>query len=625
VRETPEAVRVLEVEAERAPRGPGVYIMRGADDEVLYVGKAKSLRSRLRCYRDPLRQGPKTAMMARQVRKVETLVTDTEVEALILENALIKKHRPKYNITLRDDKTYPFLRLSVQEDFPALTVVRSPARDGAKYFGPYVPAGAMRKTVTILQRIFPLRKCRSTLQSRRGRPCLNFQIGKCLAPCAGKITVHEYGKLVRGATLFLQGKGRELAAGYRKQMLEYSRQERYEEAAVLRDRAGAIEATLQRQKIHIPARGDLDVLGTAVLGGRRVVTVLHAAKGLIAGARTIHVREGPEEEAEMLSEFMRAFYDGASSIPPEILLPQSPTGMEAMETWLRAKRGRSVKILVPRAGPLRALVSLASRNAMEALEKGKARGREGAAGELGIVAARREGLRTVGALDVSSISGTDTVASFVWWEEGGFKKSRYRKFRIESPLKGDDYSAMTEAVKRLTARIESGGWPGPDILLLDGGKGHLSAVGRCLAGGGWKPALLVAIAKPGGRRSKDVVYAEGRRDPLSLDKVPDVLFTLQSVRDEAHRFAVAFHRRLRRGRALGSELEAVPGIGPERRKLLLRRFGSMERLRRLSRRELQEVDGLPASVADDLFVHLRKRRRRGGGESRLRRARHGGK
>jgi excinuclease ABC subunit C len=260
---------------------------------------------------------------------------------------------------------------------------------------------------------------------------------------------------------------------------------------------------------------------------------------------------------------------------------------------------------------------------MEALEKGKAHGGGDAAGELGVVAARRKGLRSLGAVDVSTISGTDTVASFVWWEGGGFKKSCYRRFRIGSHVEGDDYAAMTEAVKRLAARIEKGGWPGPDILLLDGGKGHLSAVGRCLAGGEWKPGLIVAIAKPGGRRSRDVVYAEGRRDPLPLDRFPDVLLTLQSVRDEAHRFAVAYHRRVRSRRVLGSELEAVPGIGPERRKLLLRRFGSLERLRRASRRDLQTVEGLPASVADDLFAHLRKRRERGGSETRLRQARRG--
>jgi excinuclease ABC subunit C len=593
--------------------------MRGADDAVLYVGKAKSLRARLRSYRDPLRQGPKTAVMARQVRKVETLVTDTEVEALILENALIKKHRPKYNITLRDDKTYPFLRLSVQEEFPALTVVRGPGKDGARYFGPYVPAGAMRKTVAILQRIFPLRKCRKALKARRGRPCLNFQMGRCLAPCAGRVTGEEYGKLVRGVALFLQGKGRELAEEYRKRMLELSGLERYEEAAILRDRIGAIEATLQKQKVHFPGRGDLDVLGSAVLGERRVVTVLHAAKGQIVGARTIHVRESPEEEGEMFSEFLRAFYDGASSVPPEILLPHRPAGFEAMEEWLQGRRGRRVKLRVPRVGPLRALVSLASRNAMETLERGKTRdGGEDAVGRLGTVAARLEGLRSLGAVDVSTISGTDTVASFVWWEGGRFKKSRYRRFRIGSSAEGDDYAAMTVAVKRLAARIERGSWAGPDILLLDGGKGHLSAVKRCLAGREWRPALIVAIAKPGEGRSSDAVYAEGRRDPLPLDRVPDVLRTLQTVRDEAHRFAVAYHRRVRSRRVLGSELEAVPGIGPERRKLLLRRFGSLERLRRASRRDLQAVEGLPAAVADDLFVYLRKWPGRRGNATRLR-------
>ncbi|HEY5998656.1 MAG TPA: GIY-YIG nuclease family protein, partial [bacterium] len=305
-----------------APDVPGVYLMRGAGDEVLYVGKAVSLRARLRSYLAPERQGPKTELLVRQAAAVEWFETDTELEALILEDTLIKRHRPRFNISLRDDKTYPFLRLSAQEPFPALTVVRRPAQDGARYFGPYIPASAMHATVRLLRRLFPLRLCRTL---RPGRPCLNHQMGRCLAPCAGKVDAARYGELVRGVTLFLQGRGAELAAGLRRHMAQAAEELRYEEAAELRDRVAAIEATLERQRVHDPEGGDFDVAGVVRLGDRVGVSLLHVRAGRLIGTEAFSLRDPLEGEggdrAEALAAVLRDCYAGGREVPPEVVVP----------------------------------------------------------------------------------------------------------------------------------------------------------------------------------------------------------------------------------------------------------------------------------------------------------------
>jgi excinuclease ABC subunit C len=585
------------------PVGPGVYVMRDGEGAVLYVGKAKSLRSRLRSYREGSRQGVKTMLLLSRVKDVETIVTDTELEALILENSLIKKYRPRYNVTLRDDKTYPFLRLSVQEEFPRLTIVRRPEDDGAKYFGPYVPAGAMRRTLKILERTFPLRRCRKPLRGMKQRGCLNFQMGRCLAPCAGKVTAAEYGELVQGVLLFLSGKGSRLAAEYRRRMRLHASRREYEEAALLRDRAAAIDATLERQKVHLPGKGDRDIIGMARLGGRSVVTVLEARQGRITGVRTVNVLESMDEDRETLAEFLRIYYDRSSFIPAEIVLPFAPDGAEAAEAWLSMKRGGRMAFVIPRIGPARSLVNMASRNALENLEKGKSPENTSLAG-LARLLEEENVPGSLAAMDVSNLAGTDTTASLVWWEEGRFRKKRYRRFRIRETRRGDDYAAMSEAVRRLVKRVERREWPGPDVLLLDGGRGHLATVRDLLGGSGWKPTILLAIAKAGVRGGEDAVYAGKRGSLVDMKGENGLLHLLQAARDEAHRFAVSHHRILRKARNRRSSLDDAPGIGPVRRKLLLKRFGSLKALRCAAREELLAVEGLPTAVAEDLYAYL---------------------
>lgn len=593
----------------QAPSCPGVYIMRGAAEKVLYVGKAKSLRRRVRSYLDPRRQGARIALLLRQVVDVEFLVTDTELEALILENSLIKKWRPKYNISLRDDKTYPFLRLSVKEEFPTLTVVRRPVPDGARYFGPYVPAAAMRRVLHMIRKMFPLRRCRLSLDGRR-RPCLNYQMGRCLAPCAGKVDPLEYGLIVRGVNLFLQGRGTELAAELRKEMSELAAEEKFEAAAVLRDRLAAVESTFARQKVHVAGKGDMDIVGLAGSGGKWAAAVLHGRHGRISGIRTYLLPEGMGEVSaeELLGDFLRAFYEVAVRVPPEILLPARPGGEAALAAWLGEKRGRKVVLRVPRAGAWRALVAMAGKNAWRALVKEGADRSQGGEilAELEKLSGRKGPLSSIAAVDVSTLSGSDSVAAMVWWEKGRFVKKHYRRFRVRAADSSDDYAMMGEVVGRIARRVGTGEWDRPDVLMLDGGRGQLSAAQRALSGEGWKPAVTVSIAKPREGRRLDAVFLERRKNALSLTRESPLLKLLQEVRDEAHRHALAYHRRLREKRGRRSTLDAVPGVGPARRRLLLRHFGSVVKMREASIGELSSVPGLPGTVAAALFDYLRR-------------------
>jgi excinuclease ABC subunit C len=595
----------LLADAENIPAGPGVYVMRDERGRVLYVGKAKSLRSRLRSYREKARLEAKTRLLLYEAVDLETIVTDTELEALILENSLIKEYRPKYNITLRDDKTYPFLRLSLQDEFPMLSVVRRPADDGARYFGPFVPAGAMRKTLKILQRVFPLRKCSGPLKKVKKRGCLNFQMHRCLGPCTNEVSPAEYRELVDGVALFLAGGGARLAAAYRRKMKEHARQREYEEAAALRDRVAALESILARQKVHVHARGDRDIVGLAVVGTKSTATVLESRKGRIVNARTMSLVGDVEEEP--LSDFLRAYYERATSVPPVVLLPHSPEGKGALTAWLRMKRGGKVALVVPRSGAGRSLVTMACRNALESLQR-KRGAWEGALTDLGKETGEGAPLRSLAALDVSSLSGTLATAGLAWWERGKFVKRNYRKFRIRDSAGSDDYASMGEAVARLSRKVGSGEWPNPDILLLDGGAGHLSEVRKVLDGSRWQPKLLLAIAKGEARSWDDRVVSGRSGDILKFSELSSTFRVLQAARDEAHRFAVSYHRSLRRERTRRSAVDAVPGIGPARKKLLLKRFGSMKRLRQAEKKELLAVKGLPASVVEDLYTFLRKDR-----------------
>lgn len=586
-----------------APEVPGVYLMRDAGGAVIYVGKAGSLRARLRSYADPARQGPKTVLLMSQATALEWFETDTEVEALILEDSLIKRHLPRFNIRQRDDKTYPFLRLSVQEEFPALTVVRRAARDGARYFGPYITAAAMRTTLRLLRRLFPLRLCR---RLKPGRPCLNHQMGRCHAPCAGGITAAAYRELVRSTALVLQGRGTELAMELRGAMGIAARELRFEEAARLRDQIAAIEATFERQRVHDPGGDDLDVVGLVRLGERVGVALLRVRAGRLIGTEAFSLRdplEGEDAEAA-LAGFLRGCYAGEREVPPEVIVPAQPQGAPALSEWLGQVRGARVRFTVPKAGGKMALLAMAGRNAMRLLqeEKAGAAGGDALLGELGRVAGAGAGMRSLACLDASNLSGTDAVVSLVWWEDGALRRQRYRRFKVRRSGGPDDFAMLAEAVGRLAARVGSGAWKGPDVVLLDGGRGQLSAAAAALDGGPWQPPLLLAIAKPNERRGTDAVFTVGAAAPLPLPAGAPVLLLLQRVRDEAHRFAVAYHRALRSKRLLAGPLTGIPGLGPARQARLLGAFGGLPGVRAAARSDLAAL--VPAPVAAAVYAAL---------------------
>lgn len=586
-----------------APDVPGVYLMRGADGGVVYVGKAGSLRARLRSYLDPARQGPKTVLLMSQAAAVEWFETDTEVEALILEDSLIKQHLPRFNIRQRDDKTYPFLRLSVQEEFPALTVVRRAARDGARYFGPYSTAGAMRTTLRLLRRLFPLRLCR---RLRPGRPCLNFEMGRCLAPCAGRITQEQYRERVRAVELFLQGRGTELAAELKHEMAVAAQELRFEEAARLRDLVAAIDATLERQRVYDPEGDDLDVVGLVRLGERVGIALLRVRAGRLIGTESFSLRDPLEGEAAdaALAGFLRDCYAGEREIPPEVIVPAEPQGAPALCAWLGRERGARVRFTVPRAGGKKALLAMAGRNAMRLLQEEKAGtgGGDALLNELGRISGAGAGLRSLACLDASNLSGTDAVVSLVWWEGGALRRQRYRRFKIRRVGGPDDFAMLAEAVGRLATRVSSGSWPGPDVVLLDGGRGQLSAAAAALSSSPWRPRLFMAIAKPNEKRGTDAVVVSGGVAPLALPAGAPVLLLLQRVRDEAHRFAVAYHRSLRSKRLFAGPLVGIPGLGTARQSRLLAVFGGLAGVRSASRSDLGRV--VPASVATAVHAAL---------------------
>ena len=561
--------------------------MRGADGAVIYVGKAGSLRARLRSYVDPARQGPKTVLLMSQAVAVEWFETDTEVEALILEDSLIKQHRPRFNIRQRDDKTYPFLRLSVQEEFPALTVVRRPARDGARYFGPYITAGAMRTTLRLLRRLFPLRLCR---RLRPGRPCLNFQMGRCHAPCAGKISPERYRELVRAVALFLQGRGSELAAELRSEMAAAAQELRFEEAAQLRDQIAAIEATLERQRVHDPGGDDLDVVGLVRLGERVGIALLRVRAGRLIGTEAFSLRdplEGEDADAA-LAGFLRDCYAGEREIPPEVIVPAEPQGAPALCAWLGRVRGARVRFTVPRAGGKKALLAMAGRNAMRLLQEEKA----GAAGgdalleELGRIAGAGAGC---GRWPVSTRRTSRGPTRWSRWSGG-----RAARCGASATAASGSAAAAGPTISRCSPRPWGGsprGWGrGPGRVRTwccsTGGEGSSPRRRPPWPAAPWRPRLLLAIAKPNERRGTDAVFAAGAGAPLPLPAGAPVLLLLQRVRDEAHRFAVAYHRSLRSKRLLAGPLAGIPGLGPARQSRLLSRVRRPGRGAAASRAEL---------------------------------------
>lgn len=598
----PENPHLLAAQVAHATTDPGVYIMRDDQGTILYVGKARNLRKRLQSYFQRQRpHDPKTKLMLSKVREFETIITHTEKEALILESNLIKRHRPRYNVVLKDDKRYPSLRLDPAETYPNLSIVRKIKDDGALYFGPYASAGAVRQTLKFINKTFKLCKCKCETQKKRARPCLNYQMGLCMGPCVLDVNPKAYEETVSEVVGFLRGRTPALIRKLKKQMALAAETQAYETAAVLRDKIVALEKTVERQVSVTADHKDRDVFALAEDKSISSMAMLRVRGGFLLGSRSFSFEDAAGESDERMGSFLRQYYRAAHTPPGEIIVSHMPPDYELIEEQLMGNRGRRVKLISPKRGDKEKLVRMAMQNAKQALiEQRRLKDTQ-----FDLLQRLSRSLhlkghpRRIECFDNSSLSGSDPVAAMVVFENGRPQPSAYRKFNIRFKGKPDDYAHMAEVIRR---RFEKGedSKPWPDLLLVDGGKGQLGVALAILEGLGMADAFDVAgIAKkdPDAGETQDKIYLPGRINPVQFGRDRDLLLLLQHVRDEAHRSAVGFQRKRRQKSAMTSVFDSIKGIGPRRKALLLKRFGGIEQLRTATLEEIQSVEGITRTGA----------------------------
>tara|TARA_Y100000031_G_scaffold48190_3_gene55006 strand:+ start:5739 stop:7559 length:1821 start_codon:yes stop_codon:yes gene_type:complete len=596
----------LKRQIDRLPEQPGVYLYANRQGDTLYVGKARALRDRVRSYISAYGASPRMDALLDEIASLEVIVTDSVVEALALENHLIKQRSPKYNVLLRDDKNYSYLQLTTNESCPRVLVARRVERDGAFYAGPFLPTRLARKTMSLTHRLFGIRSCNEVITGRRGRPCLEYDIKRCLAPCVSEVcSTERYARAVEDTRLFLGGRNDELVGQLGVRMREAADAERFEEAAEWRDATRTIETLRDRQqKMSTTQLGDRDAFGVRVGPAGAVIQVFQMRRGrVIERIELVADTVTPEgtDAADVLQAGLQQFYEERPA-PPEIHVPVALAESDALEGWLSARGDGRVRVMTPKRGDKRGLLDLATRNAALAYET---RFSDDAAAHRAAVEALRGALhlaaapRRIECFDVSTIQGSDTVGAMVVSEDGRMAKGEYRKYRVRhdgGTGHPDDLAAMREVVLRRYRRLLEDGGPFPDLVVIDGGAGQLSAAYGAFGELGLGNLVAIGLAK----REERVVMREGPE--IALPKSSPALLLLQRIRDEAHRFAVTFHREARKKRNLHSELDEVPGVGPRRRRRLLSRFGSLAGVRRATREELTAAVG--ARLADAVLAHF---------------------
>ena len=585
------------------PEKPGVYLMHDAEGNVIYVGKAVVLKNRVRSYfRNLASHTPKVRAMVAKIAEIETIITSSEVEALILECNLIKKYRPRYNISLKDDKSYPYLKVTMQEDFPRLHMTRRLMRDGAKYYGPYADAGAMYETMKLLKTMFPLRTCR---KMNPDRPCLNYHIKRCLAPCAGYVSKDEYGKMIKSVCMVLDGRTTELERDLKQRMQQAAEEYAFEEAARLRDQLQAVERLNESQKAVTNNGGDMYIIGFAQDMTGNCLQIFFVRKGKLIGRDNFFLQDGGEAPQEVLTAFIKQYYNEATFIPREIVLPQLPQAEEQqlIELWLREKAERKVELLTPQRGVKRELLQLANDNALKLLQERLRKGSlslkndEQAAEELQQALGLAHSLERMDCFDISHTQGSETVASMVVFRNGSISKKDYRKYKIVSAEgKPDDFKSMQEVVYRRYKDYEDL----PNLVVIDGGKGQLSSALEVIRGLGLADLPVVGLAK-----REEEIFIPHQSTSILLDRDSAALHLIQRIRDEAHRFAITFHRKLRGKRNLVSVLDHVEGIGPKRRQALWKAFKTLDAMKAASVEELASVDGMNSTAAQALYDFFR--------------------
>ena len=604
------------------PTKPGVYIMKDAQGKVLYVGKAVNLRSRLRSYFGSTGEFTIKLMdLMPRVADYEYIVTDSEAEALLLENTLIKRDQPRFNIRLKDDKNYPYIKIDLQEAFPRLEITRRVKDDGARYFGPFASASSMRKTMALLKRLFPYRSCTKAITGKDDRPCLEYHIKRCVAPCVGYATKEEYGHVIDQVLLFLDGRQGKVLRELRREMDLASQEMRYERAASLRDQIRAIERVAEEQKVVSLERDDQDIVAVAQADDEAWVEVFFIRHGKLTGRDNFILAGTRNEDPQtILGEFIKQYYPTASHVPAEVLLQYEPPGIGALTALISDRRGRPVGLKVPKRGERKRLVNLVARNAKEGLDQRRVKwlaDKEKVSAALDELQEQLSLPAPPGRIetyDISNIRGTNAVGSMVVFQDGQSKRSHYRRFKIRGVEGIDDYAMMQEMIRRRFGKLGRGskgngapsdskrpsaakddkGWGIlPDLVLIDGGKGHLNAVLEVMLELGLANVPLASVAK-----QEEEVFIPEMAEPINLPRNSQGLYLIQRMRDEAHRFAVTYHRALRSKEGVRSAMDDVTGIGPKRKKALLRQFGSVQAVRDAPVEEIAAVVGMTRSLAD---------------------------
>jgi excinuclease ABC subunit C len=591
----------LENSIRNAPRAPGVYLMKDGDDSILYVGKAKNLRERVRAYFGGTDGRAMVPFLVSRVQAVAFIVTATEKEALILENTLIKEHRPRYNVNFRDDKSYYHIRIDLAQSFPRFELVRRPRKDGAACFGPYPSGVAARETLRFLHSLFPLRTCRDREMKTRQRPCLEHQIRRCLAPCADRVAAAAYQDLVRDAVAFLEGRGKDLVADLQARMVQASENLQFETAAALRDRVAAITATLEIQRMVSLSGGAQDIFGVYREGDLTQVCALFIRQGKLLGQKDFALIKLGGETKILLSSLIKQYYDGAVDLPDAILIPELLEDQAVIAEWLSDKKGKKVTIGVARRGQGRDLLKMARLNAENVFKTASltADGTEEALRLLMEKLALKHPPDRIECFDISNIGGRWAVGAMVTFLAGSAWKSGYRRFRIRTVAGADDYGMLYEVLQRRYCEKERL----PDLIVVDGGKGQLGVALSVLKDLGIDDVTAIGLAKErNDAQAFDRVYVPRRKDPVPLYRWPAAQLLLQRIRDEAHRFAVSYHRKVKEKEDMQSVLEKIPGVGRARKKALLTYFGDLRRIERASPEELQEVTGLGRSQAQKIHA-----------------------
>lgn len=605
----------LALKLQTLPTKPGVYIMKDATGRIIYIGKAINLRNRVRSYfHTPHSHSPKVQRLVAEIDDLEYIITGSELEALILECNLIKKHRPRYNVRLKDDKRYPYIKISLQEDYPRLTITRRMLHDGARYFGPYTNSKAVRTTLELVRRVFPYILCKREITGHDTRACLYYHIGRCPGPCIGAISREQYREQMEQIALFLEGRQGQILESLRRRMVAAAEALDFEQAASLRDQVAAVEAVIERQRVVSSSLADQDVIAFAREDGQACVQVFFVRDGKLIG-RDYFVLSGTQDETdrEIMASFVKQFYDEAAYVPPEILLQSRVDEWMVIESWLRAKRGTKVALHVPRKGPRRELVQMAAENAIETLSTLRAQWEReeshytDALAELQVALGLPEPPARIECYDISNIQGVSATGSMVVFAKGLPRKSDYRHFRIKAVPGPDDFAMMREVLRRRFHRAQlasedarSGGWSVlPNLVIVDGGLGQLNVAREVLAEAGLGHIAVAGLAK-----QEEELYLPGRETPLRLPRDSEALFLLQRIRDEAHRFAVRLHRKVHGQQSLASQLEEVPGIGAKRRRALLKKFGSLEAIRAATLEELASTPGMTMAAARRLRESL---------------------